>query len=139
MRHVASGETQRQCSTKESAHTAPAKHQAYELPMNSKLVARKGGIGAYCSRCCDASRVDRDDAHAFTNYASPSLAEIGALAEQRGRSAAEPIYPSIQTADHCLVRFCSCTQVHLVVFFVFLTPYRKFEDDVAEFVRDLWL
>jgi hypothetical protein len=96
MRHVASGETQRQCSTKESAHTAPAKHQAYELPMNSKLVARKGGIGADCCRCCDASRVDRDDAHAFTNYASPSLAEIGALAEQRGRSAAEPIYPSVQ-------------------------------------------
>ena len=82
MRHVASGETQRQCSTKESAHTAPAKHQAYELPMNSKLVARKGGIGAYCSRCCDASRVDRDDAHAFTNYASPSPAEIGALGDE---------------------------------------------------------
>ena len=42
-------------------------------------MVRKGGNGVYC---CDASRVDHDDAHAFTNYASPSPAEIGALGDE---------------------------------------------------------
>ena len=44
-------------------------------------MVRKGGNGAYC---CDASRVNHDDAHAFTNYVSPSLAEIGALGDEGG-------------------------------------------------------
>ena len=49
MRHVASGETRRQCSTEESADTAPAKthttghiKRLSEQPMNSELDGAKG-------------------------------------------------------------------------------------------------